>query len=389
MADNVNEVTNTEVIQQTQQPTLSAEVAQMMELSLNGGIPPQSVQSEVAAAAEGGGGAATTEAAPVPTFEILKEKFNFQSPDDAIKEIEELRQFKAAPPQAPITFENEFNEKLFNAIKDGKTAEVYTYLEQQQKLEALTTAEVTDDVAGDIIKLGMQFKYKDLTPEQINYRFNKQFAIPKEPVQGDLEEDADFESRKADWANQVADIKMEKIIEAKLIKPELEAAKSNIKLPEINRQQDAEYVQWKQLMDDQIKLDNEIKEAYKSYTPKSIETKLDFNDEANKIAFQFQYEPDVEGFNKVVDMATNVDKFFNSFVKSDGTFDKQGYLEAIYFATNKDKILLEAMKQSKNATIKASLPDNSSSGTQRQFPQSQELSEFDKKMRASLAGYTR
>ena len=88
-------------------------------------------------------------------------------------------------------------------------------------------------------------------------------------------------------------------------------------------------------------------------------------------------------------MATNVDKFFNSFVKSDGTFDKQGYLEAIYFATNKDKILLEAMKQSKNATIKASLPDNSSSGTQRQFPQSQELSEFDKKMRASLAGYTR
>ena len=31
-----------------------------------------------------------------PTFEILKERFSYQSPDDAIKEIEELRQLKAS-----------------------------------------------------------------------------------------------------------------------------------------------------------------------------------------------------------------------------------------------------------------------------------------------------
>jgi hypothetical protein len=376
MADNVIEVANE---QQTEQ---SNELAQMMAISLNGGIPPQAASETQEVVEE------QQQIVPA-TFEILKEKFGYESPEAAVAEIESLRVLKSQPPvtEAP-KFENEFNEKLYKAIQAGQVKEVTQLLAQQERLDSLTTSEVNESNAADIIKLGMQLEYKTLTQAEIDYKFNKQYALPKEPVQSDSELDEDFAQRKAEWQDKVTDIQMSRMIDAKMAIPKLVTAKSEIKLPEIPTTVDEDYVQYRKMLDEQAKIDEEVQLAYKSFTPKSIETKIPFTDEANKIGFEFQYEPSSEAFNKSLGMALDINTFFDAFKKSDGTPDRQKFLDAIHFALNKESILTEAMKQAKNATIKSFLPDNSNNNGQRISPaMTGELSELQKQMQAAGIKY--
>lgn len=317
-------------------------------------------------------------------FAPFKEKYGYQSADDVAKDIEEYRRIKESNLIAP-DFENEQSRTLYNLIKEGKVKEVYNVLAQQERLESLTSLEVNKDNAADIIKYGMQLKYKDLTPQEIEYKFKKQFAYPKEPIQSDLETDDDFLARKQEWQELVSDIDVSKVIEAKLLKPELDAAKANIKLPEVQNNVDESYVQWRKSLEEQPKIDAETKEAYKTFKPESFKTELDFNDEANKINFKFEYVPDVEGFESVRAMLAD-NKFLETYINQDGTPNREQFLKDLYYGRNIQKVLTEAMKQAKNATIKAQLPDNvNGSGLNRQNAQSQELSEFDKMMQASLS----
>lgn len=379
MADIITETNTLE----PQAATAGDELAQQMAIALNGGIQPQQQPAEqVIPAAE-----VVVADTPVLTFESIKDKFGYQSPEDAIKEIESLRGFKENP-SIEIPFENEVSQKLFDAIKAGKQKEVYAILAEQERLEAVTSVEINKDNAGDIIKLGMQLKYKDLSPSEIDYKFKKQFSLPKTPVQSLDESDEDFEERKSQWKDQVADIEMDKILEAKLLKPELEAHKAKLVLPEIDKDVDEDYESWKAAQEKAQEINTKTIEAYKAFTPKTIETKVAFNDEANKINFEFQYEPAAEDFKKAVDIVSDFNnEFFKLFTNQDGTPDRKGFLRAINFAVNPDKVIMEAIKQSKNATLKSQLPDNS--GGQRQIAQTQEVSELDANMRMALNGYGR
>jgi hypothetical protein len=234
----------------------------------------------------------------------------------------------------------------------------------------------------------MQIKYKDLSPAEIDYKFKKQFSLPKEPVQSLEESDEDFAERKSQWKEAVSDIEMDKILEAKLLKPELEAHKAKLVLPEIDKNVDEDYEAWKASQQKSQEINTQTIEAYKAFTPKTIETKVAFNDEANKINFEFQYEPAAEDFKKAVDIVSDFNnEFFKLFTNQDGTPDRQKFLRAINIAVNPEKVIMEAIKQSKNATLKAQLPDNG--GGQRQLPQTQEVSELDANMRMALNGYGR
>ena len=389
MADNVVEP----------QEQISPDVKQMMEMSLKAFVPqPQSAQAnqDLPTAAEPTAQAQVqqvveakveTVVEPTFTFDILKDKFGYEKPDDVISEIEQLRSLKNNPAKPEIKFENELSEKLFKAIQSGKEDEVYKYLSEKNRLESLTSQEVNKDSAADIIKLGMQLKYKDLTPQEIDYKFNKEFALPKQPIQTIEESDEEFAEKLSEWKERVADIEMNKIIEAKLIKPELDGAKSKLVLPALEEATDERYAQYLKMLEDMPKLDAEVKEAYKSFVPKQIETKLKFTDEASKIDFEFQYEPDNESFKKAVELASDQDLFFNSFINSDGTPNRKGFLEFIYKGLNAERMVTEAIKQGSNARMKALLPDNSSGGLNRQSPSIIEQSELDKQMQASLLGF--
>lgn len=374
MADEILEVA-TEVAE----PTIEQQIAEQMEFRLNG-TPPAEVSNEPVIEQ-----AASEPEQIVDANEFLEKELGFKSWDEAKAGIAEYRQLKANPTPAEIKYENEVSKKLAEAWMAGKTDDVYEYLDQQRRLDRLTSSEVTKDTADEIIKLGMQIRYKDegLTVDEIGYKFNKQYALPKEPKQTDIEDDDVFAERLQTWKEQVADIEVSKIIDAKVAKRELENAKAKLVLPTIENAVDQEYLQYKKDIEESTKMAAESKEAFKTFTPKSIELKLDFNDEANKIAFPFQFEPDQESFNKAVEFVSNPDSP-NPFANQDGTPNRQKVLEALYFGMNKEKVLIEAMKQAKNATIKAMLPDNSNSGVgNRQIPQNQEPNELHKYMQAA------
>lgn len=392
MADNVVET----------QQTVSPDVQQMMEMSLKGFAPqPQSAQAnqELPTAVEHTAQQAQVQQVveeqqvnveqPTFTFDILKDKFGYEKPEDVVTEIEQLRSLKNNPVKPEIKFENELSEKLFKAIQGGKEDEVYKYLAEKQKIETLTSQEVNKDSAADIIKLGMQLKYKDLTPQEIEYKFNKEFALPKQPVQAINEDEDEFQIRLDTWKEQVADIEMNKIIEAKLIKPELDGAKSKIVLPALEEASDEGYNQYLKMLEESTKLDAEVKEAYKTFVPKNIETKIKFTDEANKIDFEFQYEPDDVSFKKAVELVSDQEAFFNSFINSDGSPKRKEFLEFVYKGLNADRMVTEAIKQGSNARMKALLPDNTNGGLNRQSPPNIEQSELDKQMQASLLGFQR
>lgn len=387
MAD-INEVTQEAPVVQTQE--IPAELKQQMDLAL-GIKPTEQVQPP------------TQEVIPpvshetTPQFDLtpFKERFGIEKQEDLFSIVEEYNKFKSEPPKpAELSFENDFSKNLFDAIKSGKISDVHAALDQQLKLDKLTTSEITNDNADEIIKLGMKLEYPTLSDKEIDYQYKQQYKLPKEPVKGEMEEDDEFEQRKADYEEVVYDINMRKTIAAKMAQPKLEAAKTKISLPEIEKQVDPEYqeyLQYKKELEEDERIDAETKEAYKSFTPKDVETKLPFIDEANKINFEFQFEPDGEGFAKTIDLVSNPGKFYDLYKNPDGTSNRKKFLEDVYFSQNRERIIMEAMKQAKNAAIKAMLPDNSAgTGLNRQpvLPDVQQT-ELDKQMEMALKPYMR
>jgi len=193
-----------------------------------------------AAPAEGNEPAAATSSPDTEEEEIvdadewLKREFNWESADAAKAEIEELGKLReTASSQAEIEFANEQSAKFFKLLQEGKEDDLYSFLESKKRIDRLAAADLDNSTAAEIIKLNMAQKYKDLTPSEIEYKFNKDFGIPSRPVQKDIETDEEYQERVSAWDSKVKDIETEMLIEAKLAKPELEKYKSELVLPEI------------------------------------------------------------------------------------------------------------------------------------------------------------
>lgn len=387
MADELIQQTAPETsTQNTDVAAPEMDLAAHMAIALGNGIPPQTAPLE---------STVTTQEPPVVVedrsvgdpFGLFKEKYGWENPEAAIQDIDRLRAFEAEPRIPQFQVPDDESGRILRALAAGKKQEVWQALDHEMRIERLLTSEVTKDSAVDIVKMGMALKYKDLSPDEINYRFNKQFAIPAQPQKGYDEDEEVYNQRLSEWQAIATDKQMELMIEAKLAKPELQNAKGKLEIPDIETPVDEGYVQYQQMLETRTQQDQETKAAYQKLNPKAIETKLDFKDEPNKIAFQFQYEPDADGFKQAVEIASNMDLFWQTFSNPDGTPNREKFLKAIYFANNEEKVLLSALNQSKNATLKAQLPDNSQGGLVRQVPQSQEPNELEKQMRQALAGY--
>ena len=361
-----------------EQPQANAELAQMMAMALGDNA---QVQELIVAAP-------TTEVAPIVeapvfSFDVLKEKFNYEKPEDVVSEIEKLRALRDAPQKVEEQkFENEKSEKLYKAFKEGRQKEVLAILAEEERLETLTSQEVTLKNAADIIKMGMQLKYKDLTPKEIEYKYNKTYPIPKEPTQRADELEDEYEERVTAWKEQVADIQMSAIIDAKLAKPELDAQKTKIVLPDIKENIDEDYISYKKGLEQQSKAVEEAITEYKSFTPEALGTTIPFKDEANKIDFSFDRKPTSEEFADTIEMVSDINKFYQKFIGSDGKADRKAFAKAVHFGIHGENIVMEAIKQAKNATLKSILPDNS--GGARYDVKSGEPSELEIQMQRAL-----
>lgn len=166
----------------------------------------------------------------------VKTEFGFDSVEVAKTEFDNYKKYKETPPTPQeIKFANEDSEKLFKSLQEGKVDDVYNYLQTQKKVDKILNAEINEGNAEEIIKLSMQNKYKDLTSEEIDYQFNKQFKLPKKPSQSLDQTDDEYEDVLKDWTSECNEVKKGIIIEAKLAKPEIAKLKSELVLPTIEQ----------------------------------------------------------------------------------------------------------------------------------------------------------
>ena len=160
--------------------------------------------------------------------QFVKERFGFESVEQA---EEEFKKFKE--PKEEFKFQDDMSKTLFDAIKEGKTDDVYQILNQQKKLDKLISNELTPDLAVDIIKTNIQNKYKDLTSDEVDLLFYDQYFVPSKPEQSYDESDEDYATKVKTWQSQVDYLDKKMMIEAKVIRPELTKLKSELKLPDI------------------------------------------------------------------------------------------------------------------------------------------------------------
>lgn len=167
--------------------------------------------------------------------EWLKTTFGWENTEAAKQELEALRKLKEqAQTPAEHKFANDVSRQYYDAITNGKTDDLYNILHQQKQLERLETMPLTSaKEAAEIIKANLQFKHKDLKPEQIERLFTRQYGMPPQPKQGLDQEDADYAIVLDQWKAQVAEKEQDMIIDAEIAKPELSQYKSQLVLPDI------------------------------------------------------------------------------------------------------------------------------------------------------------
>ena len=159
--------------------------------------------------------------------QFIKERFGYDSVEQAEQEFKKLKE------QPSFEFKDDVSKSLFDAIKEGKADDVYEILNQQKRLEKLTNSELTPDLAAEIVKTNIKNKYKDLSADDVELLFYDQHFVPLKPEQGYDESDEDYAGKVKTWQSQVDYAERRLMIEAKVIRPELEKLKSEIKLPDI------------------------------------------------------------------------------------------------------------------------------------------------------------
>ena len=161
------------------------------------------------------------------TNQFVKERFGYDTVEQAEQEFKKLKE------QPSFEFKDDVSKSLFDAIKEGKADDVYEILNQQKRLEKLTSSELTPDLAAEIVKTNIKNKYKDLSTDDVELLFYDQHFVPLKPEQGYDESDEDYAGKVKTWQSQVDYAERKLMIEAKVIRPELEKLKSEIKLPDI------------------------------------------------------------------------------------------------------------------------------------------------------------
>ncbi len=167
-----------------------------------------------------------------PSFDpnqFVREKFGFDSVEQAEQEFKRVKDFK----EPEFSFKDDISKTLFDAIREGKSDEIYDILNQQKRLDKLTNAELNPSLAVDIIKTNIQNKYKDLTSDEVDLLFYESYYTPQKPEQGYDETDEDYATKLKTWQSQIDYVDKKMIIDAKVIRPELAKLKSELKLPDI------------------------------------------------------------------------------------------------------------------------------------------------------------
>lgn len=290
-----------------------------------------------------------------PAFDpnqFIKERFGFENVEQAEQEFKKLKE------QPSFEFKDEISKSLFDAIKEGKTDDVYEILNEQKRLEKLTTSDLTPDLAVEIVKANIKNKYKNLSQDEVDLLFYDQYFVPSKPEQGYDETDEDYAAKVKTWQSQVDYADKKLMIEAKVIRPELEKLKSEIKLPDIYKEAEREA---------QSQEEFEMMQQARSIYEKTLESEFQsfngFNvsvkDEDVEIPITFNVGEDERLAMKNELSDFDSDSYFeNRWFSEDGKPNVRQMMADKYLLENYNKILQKVANEAASQRLVAHLKKN-------------------------------
>jgi len=242
-------------------------------------------------------------------------------------------------------------------LKEGKEDDVYAVLAEKKKLDKLIAADVNEKTAAEIIKMSFQQKYKGLSDELIDYKFNKQFGIPKEPVQRDTEDETEFEERHAAWKENVADLKNDLLLEAQILKPELEKLKSELVLPDIQPKESQTQQPTQEELDNYAKVKDAYFKSADAVIKELNELSITVKDEDVDVPLSYTYSVEEKNLvasqlKEIADLDFDVTKFFDKRWSKDGVVNVNQIAKDLALLNSGDKAI---QKLSNDAASKIKL----------------------------------
>jgi hypothetical protein len=292
---------------------------------------------------------------PVSSFDpnqFIKERFGFDSVEEA---EQQFRKLKEAP---SFEFKDDISKKLFDAIKEGKADDVYQVLNQQKRLEKLTTAELNTDLAIEIVKENIRNKHADLNEEEVDLLFYDKFFVPSKPEQGYEESDEDYASKVKSWQNQLEYVEKKLMIEAKVTRPELAKLKSEIQLPDIYNEAAFEaqsQEEFEVMQQARYNYEKTLNSEFQSFNGFNVSVKDE--DVEIPIAFNVAEDERLAMKNQLEDFDT--DTYFESrWFTKEGKPNVQQIMADKYLLENRDKIFSKIANEAASQRLLAHLKKN-------------------------------
>ena len=324
-------------------------------------------------------GEPVSEPAVAPSFDpnqFVRERFGFESVEEAEEQFKRVKDFK----EPEFNFENDISKTLFDAIKEGKTDEVYDILNQQKRLEKLTTADVDANLAVDIIKTNLANKYKELNSEEIDLLFYEQYYTPQKPEQGYDESDEDYSQKLKTWQSQVDYAERKMIIDAKVYRTDLAKLKADIKLPDISREAENEAV-----YQEEFEMQQRARSIYEQTLDSQFQSFNGFNvlvkDAEVEIPITFNVGDD-EKLSIKNDLSDfDSDSYFGGrWFNDDGTPKVQQIMADVYLLENREKIFSKIANEAASQRYLAHIKNTGNINVNQQTPQGKPTQPFNSQL---------
>lgn len=284
--------------------------------------------------------------------QFVKERFGFESVEEAENEFKKLKE------QPSFEFKDDVSKTLFDAIKEGKADDVYQVLNEQKRLDKLTTAELNPELAVEIIKENIKNKHKDLNQEEIDLLFFEKFYVPLKPEQSFEDTDEDYAAKLQTWQNQVDYVEKRLMIEAKLSRPELEKYKAEIKLPDIynesGRQAESQE-EFEMMQQARYEYEKTLNSDFQSFNGFNVSVKDE--DVEIPIAFNVGEDEKLVMKNQLEDFDTDT-YFENRWFDKEGRPNVQQIMADKYLLENREKIFSKIANEAASQRLLAHLKKN-------------------------------
>ena len=286
---------------------------------------------------------------------FMKERFGFDTVDEAEETFSRLIEENE---RNQFQFKDDISKTLFDAIREGKADDVYEVLNQQKRLEKLTTSELTSEIAAEIVKTNIKNKHKALSNEDVELLFYDQFFVPLKPEQGYDESDDDYAAKVNQWQSQVDYTERRLMIEAKVLKPEIEKLRSEITLPDIYNESGREaesQAEFEIMQEARSIYERTLDSDFQSFNGFNVSVKDE--DVEIPISFNVAEEERLAMKNDLEDFDTDL-YFENRWFNKEGKPNVQQIMADKYLLENREKIFSKIANEAASQRLLAHLKKN-------------------------------